>query len=145
MGNRSNGSIEAAPCLVAQWLRTRECPGKSPSIQPCTLAFAKRFRGNGVLSDNGKCIYIDPPYNTGNEGWADNDNKAAGSNPARRSVSSSSSSFQSSATGFANSRSCRRGVLCSDCRTRKEVIRGGLKRLSVDLVETDQQAHPNAN
>ena len=21
-----------------------------------------------------KCIYIDPPYNTGNEGWAYNDN-----------------------------------------------------------------------
>ncbi len=25
-----------------------------------------------------KCIYIDPPYNTGNEGWAYNDNRRSG-------------------------------------------------------------------
>ena len=53
MANRSNGSAEAAWYLAAQWLRTRESPGNSPSIQPCTLASAKRLRCKGMLNDNG--------------------------------------------------------------------------------------------
>ena len=30
-----------------------------------------------------KCIYIDPPYNTGNEGWVYNDNVKASCKPTR--------------------------------------------------------------
>ena len=64
-------------CRSACWSRCRSCPAATAGTGNLIVQGDNLHALKALLpcyAGQVKCIYIDPPYNTGNEGWAYNDN-----------------------------------------------------------------------
>ncbi len=64
--------------LVIDPAKSLPAPGAKPSLQDNLIIHGDNLHALKALlpvyAGKVDCIYIDPPYNTGNEGWCYNDN-----------------------------------------------------------------------
>jgi adenine-specific DNA-methyltransferase len=71
--------------------------GKEPSLDDNLVIHGDNLEALKALlpvyAGKVDCIYIDPPYNTGNEGWCYNDNVRSPTKTRRRSIPPTRTSF----------------------------------------------------